>query len=128
MAEDAAAVDGAIRADLGNQGGVDEGGLEYVVAPPHRRELRPCPRVSGRGRGEMLGDLLGRVRAQRYRAADRAEAAAGVVAAEDEELRAGQGAGDRSDDRFGGVASSLVKCRYLQRAQFRDIGRCACQH
>ncbi|UUU37808.1 hypothetical protein [Streptomyces sp. NBC_00162] len=54
----------------------------------------------------MLGNLPGGVRAQRYGAADSAQPAVVVVAAEDEELRAGQGAGDRADDRFGGVASS----------------------
>ncbi|MCX5174610.1 hypothetical protein [Streptomyces virginiae] len=47
--------------------------------------------MSGCGRGEVLGDLPGGVRAQRYGAADSARPAALVVAAEDEELRAGQG-------------------------------------
>ncbi|MEU9945369.1 hypothetical protein [Streptomyces lavendulae] len=57
----------------------------------------------------MPGDLPGGIRAQRYGAADRAQSAVGVVAAEDEKLRAGQGAGDRADDRLRGVPSSLVK-------------------
>ncbi|MFD9727374.1 hypothetical protein [Streptomyces sp. NPDC059072] len=84
--------------------------------------------MTGFGGGQMLGDLAGLVRAQRYRAADRAQPARLVVAAEEQELRAGQGAGDRADDRLGAVASSLVKARYLQRAQFRDIGTCTCHN
>ncbi|MFD7628985.1 hypothetical protein ACFV7Q_23630 [Streptomyces sp. NPDC059851] len=43
-------------------------------------------RASG---GEVLGNLLGRIRAQRYGAADGAEAAVVVVAAKDEELGPG---------------------------------------
>ncbi|MFE9484746.1 hypothetical protein ACFYNM_39980 [Streptomyces spororaveus] len=109
MPEDAAAVDSAIRTDLRDQGGLDEGGFQDVAAPPRRGEAHAFPRVPGRGRGEVLGDLPGGVRAQRYSPADRAQPAAGVVAAEDKELRAGQGAGDRADDRLRGVASSLVK-------------------
>ncbi|MFE2528052.1 hypothetical protein ACFXEL_27905 [Streptomyces sp. NPDC059382] len=34
VAEDAALVDGAVGADLGDQGGVDEGGMEDTAAPP----------------------------------------------------------------------------------------------
>lgn len=128
MAEDSAVVDGAIRADLRDQAGMDEGGVEDVAAPPPCRELRPRPRVAGRGGGEVFGDLTGSVRAQGYGAADGAQSAVLVVAAEDEKLRAGQGAGDRADDRLCGVPSSLVKGRYLQRAQFRDIGTCTCHN
>ncbi|KMO95685.1 hypothetical protein ACS04_22235 [Streptomyces roseus] len=65
MAVDAAVVDGAVGADLGDQAGVDEGGVEDVAAPPRRREAHTLPRVPRRGRGEVLGDLPGRVRAQR---------------------------------------------------------------
>ncbi|MEV7442846.1 hypothetical protein AB0O22_17095 [Streptomyces sp. NPDC091204] len=109
VAEDAAMVDGAVGADLGDQGRVDEGGVEDVAAPPRRGEAHALPRVAGCGRGEVLGDLPGGIRAQRYGPADRAQPAILIVAAEDEELRAGQGAGDRADDRLGGVPSSLVK-------------------
>ncbi|MFJ3205751.1 hypothetical protein [Streptomyces sp. NPDC086989] len=85
VAQDAAVVDNAIRSDLG-----DPASVEDVVAPPCRRELRPCPRVSGRGRAEMFGDLPGGAGAQRYGPADCAQSAVMVVAAEDEELRAGE--------------------------------------
>ncbi|MFD3542525.1 hypothetical protein ACFWUQ_23955 [Streptomyces sp. NPDC058662] len=47
----------------------------------------------------MFGDLPGGVRAQRYGSADGAQSAVLVVAAEDEELRAGQGAGRRRTAR-----------------------------
>ncbi|MFD5420953.1 hypothetical protein ACFWJT_23380 [Streptomyces sp. NPDC127069] len=65
--------------------------------------------MSGAGRAEVFTDLPRLLRAQRDRAADGAQPARGVVAAQDEELRAGEGAGDRADDRFRGVAPSLVK-------------------
>ncbi|GHI82862.1 hypothetical protein [Streptomyces xanthophaeus] len=58
---------------------------------------------AGVGGGQVPGDLAGLVRAQRDRAAYCPQAAGVVVAAEDEELRAGQGAGDGADDRLGGV-------------------------
>ncbi len=90
VAEDASVVDGGIGTDLGDQVGVDEGGVEDVATPPRHGEAHALPRVPGRGRGEVLGDLSGGVRAQRYGAADRAKAAVLVVAAEDEELRAGE--------------------------------------
>ncbi|MGW2672351.1 hypothetical protein ACWC5F_30405 [Streptomyces sp. NPDC001272] len=48
------------------------------------------------GGGKVLGDLLREVGAQGDGAADGAQPAEAVVAAEDEELRTGQGAGDRS--------------------------------
>ncbi|MEV0581140.1 transposase [Streptomyces sp. NPDC050392] len=70
------------------------------------------------GCGEVLGNMLGRVRAQRYRPANGAEAAVVVVAAKDEELGPGEGAGDRADDGLGGVATSLAKRRYFNPAQF----------
>ncbi|MFJ6485963.1 MULTISPECIES: hypothetical protein [unclassified Streptomyces] len=41
MAVDAAVVDGVVGTDLGNEGGLDEGGVEDVAAPPRRREARP---------------------------------------------------------------------------------------
>ncbi|MEU9181826.1 hypothetical protein AB0C90_34330 [Streptomyces sp. NPDC048550] len=65
--------------------------------------------MSGVGGGQVLADLPGGVGAQRYGAADRVQPTCLVVAAEDQELRGGQGAGDGADDRFGGVSSSLVK-------------------
>ncbi|MFD3699612.1 hypothetical protein ACFWUZ_26360 [Streptomyces sp. NPDC058646] len=61
------------------------------------------------GSNKVLRDVAGLVRAQRNRTSDRAQAACLIVAAEDEELGAGQGAGDGADDRFGGVPSPLVK-------------------
>ncbi|MGP3638131.1 hypothetical protein ACTU45_33240 [Streptomyces sp. 24-1644] len=54
----------------------------------------------------MLGDLASLLRAQRDGTAYRPQAAGAVVAAEDEELRAGQGASDGADERLGGVPSS----------------------
>lgn len=55
------------------------------------------------GGGEVLGDQAGGVEAQRDGPADGAQSAVVDVAAEDEELWAGQGAGDRADDRLSGV-------------------------
>ncbi|WP_328618822.1 hypothetical protein [Streptomyces sp. NBC_00354] len=48
------------------------------------------PRASG---GQVLAHLPGLLRPQRDRPADRAQAARLIVAAEDEELRPGEGAG-----------------------------------
>ncbi|KOU22734.1 hypothetical protein ADK52_20140 [Streptomyces sp. WM6372] len=62
--------------------------------------------MSGAGGGQVLADLPGGLRAKRYGAADRAQSARLVVAAEDQELRAVQGSGDGADDRCGGVPSS----------------------
>ncbi|OEJ30194.1 hypothetical protein BGK67_01370 [Streptomyces subrutilus] len=59
----------------------------------------------------MFGELAGGVGVRRNRAADGAEAAGRIVAAEDEELRVCEGAGDGADDRFGGLSAS---CRGYQ--------------
>ncbi|WP_251063949.1 hypothetical protein [Streptomyces sp. ISL-44] len=64
-----------------------EGRVENVTAPPRRRELDAGPRVSGAGRGQVLADLPGGVRAQRYRPADRTQPTAVVQAAEDKKCR-----------------------------------------
>ncbi|GAA0299118.1 hypothetical protein GCM10010302_42090 [Streptomyces polychromogenes] len=61
--------------------------------------------MPGAGQGEVLTHLAGLTRVQRDRAADGAEPAVLVVVAEDQELWAGEAAGDGTDDRFGGVAS-----------------------
>lgn len=70
--------------------------VQHVPAPPRRGERDPRPRVPRVGGGKVLGDLLREVGAQGDGAADGAQPAEAVVAAEDEELRTGQGAGDRS--------------------------------
>ncbi|MEV4194665.1 hypothetical protein [Streptomyces toxytricini] len=46
--------------------------------------------MPGTGRGQVLGDLPGGVRAQGYRAAERPQPPVLVVAAQDEQLRTGQ--------------------------------------
>ncbi|GGU14389.1 hypothetical protein GCM10010272_69290 [Streptomyces lateritius] len=61
--------------------------------------------MAGAGGGQVLGELAGRVGAQRDRAADGTEAAGRVVPAEDKEVGACEGAGDRADDRFGDAAT-----------------------
>ncbi|MBT2440079.1 hypothetical protein J7E93_08090 [Streptomyces sp. ISL-36] len=53
----------------------------------------------------MTGELAGDVRPQRHGPADGAQPVVFVVAAEDEDLRSSEGAGDAADDRFGGVAA-----------------------
>ncbi|MGW6846402.1 MULTISPECIES: hypothetical protein [unclassified Streptomyces] len=53
--------------------------------------------MPGRGRGQVLGDPPGGVRAQRYGPAHRAQPAVPVLAAEDEQAGTDQGAGDRAD-------------------------------
>ncbi len=77
--------------------------------PPRRREPRTGPRMPRRCGRQTLGNLPCLVRAQGCGAADSAQPAGVVVAAEDEELRAGEGAGDATDDRFGGIPTTLVK-------------------
>lgn len=86
---DTAAVDGGVGADLCDEIGLDEGGVQEVAGAPCRRELRAGPGVAGAGAGQVLGKLTGSIGAQRDRAADGAEAAGGVVAAEDEGLGGG---------------------------------------
>ncbi|OEJ30042.1 hypothetical protein BGK67_00350 [Streptomyces subrutilus] len=68
------------------------------------------------GQCEVLGELACRVGAQWDGAADGVEAAGRVMAAEDEELGACEGAGDGADDRFGGVTGLIL-------VQARDPGR-----
>ncbi|WP_158754675.1 hypothetical protein [Streptomyces sp. NRRL F-2580] len=45
MAEDTAVVDGAVGADLGDQGGVDESGVQDVAAPPATTRMAQAPAV-----------------------------------------------------------------------------------
>lgn len=78
--------------------------VQDVPAPPRRSERGARPRVPGAGGGQVLGHLLREVRARGDGAADGTQPTSTVVAAEDEELGAGQAARDRPDDRFGGVA------------------------
>ncbi len=94
MAEDPAVVDGAIGADLSDQGRVDEGGVQASRLPHVAESLTPSTDARAGG-SKVLGDQAGGIRAQGDGPTDRAQSAVGVVAAWDEELRAGQGAGSR---------------------------------
>ncbi|WP_369780412.1 hypothetical protein [Streptomyces sp. R33] len=104
MAEDAAPVDGAVCVDLRDEIRADQHDIQDVTAPHvvevNRTPFHRCPGPVGADARPPVGLL----RAQRDGPADRAQAAGRVVAAEDQELRAGEG--DGADDGFGGVAAA----------------------
>ncbi|MFD5880111.1 hypothetical protein [Streptomyces yangpuensis] len=98
-------VDSPVGADLDDEGRVDEGGVEDVAAPHVAEKHAPVHGCPGAAAVRCSATCRAGVRAQRYGPADLAQSAVLVVAAEDEELRAGQGAGDRADDRLRGVTA-----------------------
>ncbi|MFD4247328.1 hypothetical protein ACFWP3_37935 [Streptomyces sp. NPDC058525] len=109
MPEHAAPVDTPVGADLRHRLRADQDRVQDVTGPPRGGEPHPGPRVPGVGGGHVLCDLAGLLRAQRNGAAHRAQAASGVVAAQDREPRASEGAGDGAGDRLSGVASSVCR-------------------
>lgn len=84
-----APVNGPIRADFRHQVRPDEHHVQDVTTPPRRREPHPLKRVPGASRGQVLADLPGHLRAQRYRPAHSTQPAVLVAAAEDKEPGAG---------------------------------------
>lgn len=106
MTEDAAPVEGGVGTDLRNQFGVHEGHIQGVPAAPRGGKPAAFPGMAGIGRGHVAPDQACHLGTEWCRAADRAEVALGVAAAQQEELGSDQDAGDRSDDRLCRVAAA----------------------
>lgn len=118
VAPPAGGVTGDIDADFHHQPGFRQRDVQLLPAAPPGGERPARPRMPAPSRLEQAGDRGACRSCEGRAAADVLEAAFGVVPAQQQRPRVGQGARDRTDDRLTRLADLLAKRRCSDLALF----------